>query len=112
MKSYLHNRKNKEQLKEALNNENFNRITCSFYKYKPLNNLKKLRDNIYLEWSNLNVFGRVYIAEEGINAQISIPSNNLKVFKQNLDKNTKLIHNQIQEIELMFSHWLMKSTLV
>jgi UPF0176 protein len=96
MKSYLHNRKNKEQLKEALNNENFNRITCSFYKYKPLNNLKKLRDNIYLEWSNLNVFGRVYIAEEGINAQISIPSNNVKVFKQNLDKNSIFKNIQIK----------------
>ena len=38
-------------------------------------------------WLNqLKIFGRVYIAKEGINAQISIPSYNWNVFKDKLGK--------------------------
>ncbi len=82
--SVLYNKKNKEQLIEQLNNENFNRITLSFYKYVKLDNLIELRDTLYSDWNKLNILGRIYIAEEGINAQISVPEYNLQHFKNNL----------------------------
>ena len=67
----LYNKKNKEQLKEQLYNEQFRRITLSFYRYTTLENLIDLRDQLYAQLTELNILGRVYIAEEGINAQLS-----------------------------------------
>ena len=80
-KESLYNKKNKEQLLENLEEEEFNRITVSFYKYTSLNNLEGLRDRLYIDWSSLKIFGRVYVAKEGINAQISLPDYNFKKFK-------------------------------
>ena len=76
-KETLYNKKNKDELLKDLQKENFNRITLSFYKYTQLNNLDKLRDALYKEWNSMNILGRVYIAKEGINAQISLPKNKL-----------------------------------
>ena len=81
----LYNQKNKKELLEKLEAEDFNRKTISFYKYIKLNDLHELRDSLYLQWEKLNILGRVYIAPEGINAQISIPDNNFKPFKQGLE---------------------------
>ena len=82
----LYNKKNKEQLINDLNKESFNRITLSFYKYVKLKNLIELRDLLYVDWKNLSVLGRIYIAEEGINAQISIPEKKLEEFRNNLNQ--------------------------
>ena len=76
----LYNQNNKEDCKKILNKEKFNRITLSFYKYTNLSNLENLRDEIFLKLNNLKTLGRIYIAEEGINAQISIPDYNLDNF--------------------------------
>ena len=84
-KEVLYNKKNKADLLNDLKNEAFNRVTLSFYKYTKLKSLEKLRDSIYKNWFNLNILGRVYIAKEGINAQISIPENNLKKFRVHID---------------------------
>ena len=73
MKKKLYNQKDRLQLKEELAAENFTRMTCSFYRYVNIDKPNALRDELYNEWIELNVLGRVYIAEEGINAQISIP---------------------------------------
>ena len=72
-KKYLYNQKNKNELLKIIKNEDFKRNTISFYKYVKLDNLDILRDQLYLSWRKLNVLGRVYIAKEGINAQINIP---------------------------------------
>ena len=80
-KTALYNKKNKEQLLEDLQKENFDRITVSFYKYTPLNNLEELRDILYNNWADLKILGRIYIASEGINAQISMPDYNIDKFK-------------------------------
>ena len=84
-KETLYNKKNKEQLLKDLQKEDFNRITVSFYKYIPLNDLEGLRNNLYKNWSDLKILGRVYIANEGINAQISLPDYNLDIFKNQID---------------------------
>ena len=81
----LYNKKNKEQLINDLNSEQFNRITLSFYRYVKLENLLDLRNVLYEEWKKLDVLGRIYIAEEGINAQISVPEHNFNLFKNHLN---------------------------
>ncbi len=72
-KKKLYNIYGKKQLKDQLKNENFNRITCSFYNYHKIQNLEELRDFLYNDFSNIGILGRVYLSEEGINAQISVP---------------------------------------
>tara|TARA_B110000467_G_C18337086_1_gene499044 strand:- start:1136 stop:2206 length:1071 start_codon:yes stop_codon:yes gene_type:complete len=82
----LYNKKNKEQLINQLDAEQFNRLTISFYKYVSIEKLSELRDKLYYDWSKLNILGRVYLAEEGINAQISLPDFNLELFQDSLKK--------------------------
>ena len=77
----LYNQKNKTQCENTLNKEEFNRITLYFYKYVKLSNLEKLRDDIFIKLNKLAILGRVYIAKEGINAQMSIPEHNFNKFK-------------------------------
>jgi len=76
----LHNRVNSEVLKKQLSLENFKRITISFYKYVRIENPQQFRDILYIEWSEMNCFGRVYIAHEGINAQMSVPEYKIDEF--------------------------------
>ena len=85
MKKELFNKKNQKDLKLDLEKEKFKRVTLSFYKYIDLQNLDLLRDNLYIEWRDLHILGRVYIAKEGINAQLSIPEEKIKLFIKNLN---------------------------
>ena len=57
------------------------RITLSFYKYFKLGNPSLFRDHLFIVWSNLDVLGRIYVAKEGINAQLSVPKENFEKFK-------------------------------
>ena len=84
-KKDLFNKLSKEQAIKLLKKENFKRKTISFYRYVIIDNPHKLRDSLYLDWLNLGVLGRVYLAHEGINAQISLPEDKWKRFKENLD---------------------------
>jgi len=86
MKKKLYNQKDRPQLKAELAAEKFTRMTCSFYRYVNIDNPNALRDELYKEWIELNVLGRVYIAEEGINAQISIPTPKFDTFIELLNK--------------------------
>ncbi|MEL1236268.1 MAG: rhodanese-related sulfurtransferase, partial [Candidatus Neomarinimicrobiota bacterium] len=42
---------------------------------------------LYEVWNQMGVFGRVYIADEGINAQVSIPQQNWEMFKDSVRNN-------------------------
>ncbi len=79
--SVLHNRFSQAELKQLLLQEAEQRITISFYKYFFIEDPQAFRDSLYKSFAALKVFGRVYIAHEGINAQISVPENNIDVFK-------------------------------
>ena len=57
------------------------RITLSFYKYFKLGNPSLFRDHLFIVWSDLDVLGRIYVAKEGINAQLSVPKENFEKFK-------------------------------
>ena len=61
------------------------RLTISFYQYHKIENLQLLRDKLFLEWNALDVLGRIYVSNEGINAQLSVPSENLFALKDQLD---------------------------
>ena len=76
----LHNRHDKRILKEKLANEEFKRITVSFYRYVIIDEPIQFRDELYKRLDALQVFGRVYIANEGFNAQISVPEMNYDQF--------------------------------
>ena len=88
----LYNQKSKDLLVKKLESEDFNRTTCSFYKYVTIIDPLILRDRIYEEFDNIDILGRVYIAEEGINAQISVPDKNWGLFLK-LIKSIKLLYD-------------------
>lgn len=77
----LHNKVSQKELKERLYSETESRITISFYKYHPISNPHEFRDEWYTGLHLLNVFGRIYVAGEGINAQVSVPSSRFEAFK-------------------------------
>lgn len=72
----LHNRISNEELKLRLLQATEPRTTISFYQYFAVQNPPEFRDYLYKNLNHLNVFGRIYIAQEGINAQVSVPAAN------------------------------------
>ena len=80
----LHNTINGEVLKEKIKTSNEPRTTISFYKYAKIGNPQLFRDHIFYHWSKLEVLGRIYVAHEGINAQLSVPNRNLDEYKHEL----------------------------
>ena len=88
----LYNQKSKDLLLKKLKSEDFNRTTCSFYKYVTIIDPLIFRDKIYEEFDNIDILGRVYIAEEGINAQISVPDKNWGLFLK-LISSIKLLYD-------------------
>jgi UPF0176 protein len=61
------------------------RLTISFYQYAHIGNPLIFRNNLFIHWNGLNVLGRIYVANEGINGQLSIPAENFGSFKEHLD---------------------------
>jgi UPF0176 protein len=85
-KMRLYNIKNSKELKASLRNETFVRKTISFYRYFIINDPIAFRNQIYEDWDRLNCFGRIYIAKEGINVQMSVPEENFELFLLTLNK--------------------------
>ncbi len=80
----LHNRISQKELKDLLYQEVELRITFSFYKYITIEEPKAFRDELYKNLNKLKTFGRIYVAHEGINAQLSIPVVNFETLKNYL----------------------------
>ena len=81
----LYNKLSAKERSSLIEKAGNRRITLSFYKYHQIRNTSLFRDYLYLMWEKLDVLGRIYIASEGINAQLSVPSQNFKGFKTKLD---------------------------
>ena len=77
----LHNRVSQKELKERLYQETEPRTTISFYHYFPIEDPKIFRDELFRSLDELKVFGRIYVASEGINAQVSVPQSKFDAFK-------------------------------
>ena len=80
----LHNRISQKELKEKLQADTEPRTTISFYRYTPIDDPKAFRDELYKHLYVLKVFGRIYVAQEGINAQLSVPQENFTAFRDYL----------------------------
>ena len=61
------------------------RLTLSFYQFTHIDNPIFFRDHLFLLWNRLDVLGRIYVASEGINAQLSVPANKFKDLKKQID---------------------------
>jgi UPF0176 protein len=81
----LYNKRNKEELKHEVLQSGEKRITISFYTYHRIDNPELFRDHFYLLMDECRVLGRVYIADEGINAQISVPYAEFAHFERALE---------------------------
>lgn len=81
----LHNKVNREELKARMATSEEARTTVSFYRYHQIEDVHTFRDELFAAWERIGVMGRTYVASEGINAQISLPTSNLEAFRSHLD---------------------------
>ena len=82
MQQNLFNTHNKKTLKAEAHQKSEKRYTLSFYRYLNVENPQAFRDDLYMSWENLGVLGRIYVASEGINAQLSIPETNYDLLEK------------------------------
>jgi len=82
----LFNKVDKKVLKEKIHQDRRPREVISFYKYAQIGNPQVFRDHMYSQWDKLEVMGRVHMAKEGINAQISVLSENIEAFINSLNE--------------------------
>ena len=86
----LYNKIDKRVLKERLAAEPFARIGASFYRYTAIAEPKSFRDQLYRLWCPMQVFGRIYVAHEGVNAQVSVPEHRWQNFVDSIKTNETL----------------------
>ena len=77
-------------MRKRLMEEDFRRVTLSFYRYVIINDPQQMRDTLWREWDALQVFGRIYVAREGINAQLSVPEHYYETFRKKVDAHPEL----------------------
>lgn len=78
----LYNRIEGKVLKERLLlTPQLERVTLSFYRYHHIENPQDFRNELYKNLDALEVWGRIYVATEGINGQISVPAEKFDAFK-------------------------------
>lgn len=82
-----HNIYDKRLLKEKLAEETFKRVTLSFYRYVKIEHVEEFRNTLFNTFTDLQVLGRIYVASEGINAQLSVPEQNFEAFKSFINAN-------------------------
>ncbi|MFM2146194.1 MAG: hypothetical protein RL732_1030 [Bacteroidota bacterium] len=81
----LHNRVSRKELKQRLLQDPTPRTTISFYRYVPIQDPQTFRDQWFSALSGLGVLGRIYVATEGVNAQISVPTAQLEALRHYLE---------------------------
>ena len=80
----LYNQVNNDELKDRMLASDEQRVTLSFYQYHQIKDPQAFRDQFYHNLSQYSVFGRIYVAAEGINGQISVPADQFETFKSYL----------------------------
>ena len=86
----LYNKLSAEERAQIIDENSQERITLSFYKYFNLGNPSLFRDYLFITWSSIDVLGRIYVANEGINAQLSVPKENFEMSKKSISEITPL----------------------
>lgn len=82
----LYNKLSAKERAELLDKAGEDRLTLSFYQYAKIGNPELFRNHLFLAWDNMEVLGRIYVAHEGINAQLSVPAKRFNEFKNFLDQ--------------------------
>tara|TARA_S200000501_G_scaffold377505_1_gene436156 strand:+ start:6 stop:1049 length:1044 start_codon:yes stop_codon:yes gene_type:complete len=80
----LYNKLSADERSRILDASGQKRINLSFYQYAKISDPKMFRDELYVFWDSIDVLGRIYIAKEGINAQLSLPEKNINTFSDHL----------------------------
>lgn len=70
----------KKERKQRVMTDGIPRTTLSFYKYVRITDPKAMRDALFTKLSELGCFGRIYVASEGINAQMNVPTDQFDAF--------------------------------
>jgi len=86
----LHNKVDKRLLKARLAKSQLPRTTLSFYKYAKIGNVGLFRDHFYILLDEIATYGRIYVAHEGVNGQISVPTEALDDLRNRMDQITFL----------------------
>ena len=81
----LYNKLSAKEREALIEQAGKDRLTLSFYQYAHINNPQEFRDHLFITWDAIEVLGRIYVAKEGINAQLSLPAENFNAFKTHLD---------------------------
>ena len=81
----LYNTLSAEERAQLIDEAGKQRLTLSFYAYAKIEDPKKFRNDLFVAWNALDALGRIYVANEGINAQMSIPADNLEAFRETLE---------------------------
>ena len=81
----LYNTLSAEERAELIDQAGKQRLTLSFYAYAKIEDPKKFRDDLFIAWNTLDALGRIYVAHEGINAQMSVPAENIEAFRETLE---------------------------
>ncbi|WP_412476915.1 rhodanese-related sulfurtransferase [Flavobacterium sp. TBRC 19031] len=81
----LYNTLSAEERAELIDQAGQQRLTLSFYTYAKIEDPKKFRDELFIAWNALDALGRIYVAHEGINAQMSVPAENFEAFRDTLE---------------------------
>ena len=82
----LYNTLSAEERATMIDDAGKQRLTLSFYAYAQIQNPTQFRNELFLAWNPLEVLGRIYVANEGINAQLSLPADNFYAFKNTIEK--------------------------
>ncbi len=81
----LYNTLSAEERAQLIDEAGKQRLTLSFYAYAKISDPKQFRDELFIAWNALDALGRIYVAHEGINAQMSIPAENIDAFRDTLE---------------------------
>lgn len=81
----LYNTLSAEERAQLIDEAGKQRLTLSFYAYAKISDPKKFRDELFIAWNALDALGRIYVAHEGINAQMSVPADHFEAFRDTLE---------------------------
>ena len=81
----LYNKLSAKEREALIEEAGLDRLTLSFYQYAHIGNPEIFRNHLFIHWNELDVLGRIYVAKEGINAQLSVPAPNFLKFKEHMD---------------------------
>ncbi|WP_080777756.1 oxygen-dependent tRNA uridine(34) hydroxylase TrhO [Chryseobacterium phocaeense] len=81
----LYNTLSAEERAQLIDEAGKDRLTLSFYAYAKIEDPKKFRDELFIAWNALDALGRIYVAHEGINAQMSVPADQFEAFRDTLE---------------------------